>query len=705
MYATAANVRREVAALARPPIRIAVSKAAAKYVKVQSGSGTTSWDPTLTPYMVEPMDLMRSRLFESVVFVGPARTGKTQALIDCFTGYMVTCDPSDTLVVQISQEKAKDFSKLRINRLHRNSPEIGGKLSISKQDDNVFEKYYRAGNVLKLGWPTVKQLSSSEFKYVLLTDYDRMPENIDGEGSPFRLGQKRTQTYLSRGMTLAESSPGREITDPRWEPRTPHEGPPASGIFSLYNDGDRRRLYWPCPHCGEYFMPLPGIEAFSFNKNVDLFGVTDATVIGAIGLTCTKCGEVIEEKHKTNMNALHIWVPEGCEIEREGETLGLSGEARKTKTASFWMPGAAAAYQSWESIIQRYLSALREYDITGSEEALKTTTNVDQGMAYLPRRLMSDTSAKDLENRAEDLVKRAVPEGARFLIANVDVQGSKFVVQVIGYGVGFESWLVDRFDIHNSARTQVLDGKEESLPLDPAGYVEDWNLIIDKVMKRRYPLADKSDRKMSILLTACDSGGKAGVTERAYAFWRLLRKKNLHRRFMLVKGERPAPNAKKPTIKKSFPDNTKRGDRKANARGEIPVWILNTTLLKDAVSADMKRAEPGARFMHYPDWLGNWFYNELTAETRTEKGWENSAGARNEAFDLYCYSKAAIHALLLENRMHEIDWTNPPAWAADWDNNNQIDFEVKEKTAAQPRPVKVSRETNEWIGTDDGDWI
>jgi phage terminase large subunit GpA-like protein len=31
--------------------------------------------------------------------------------------------------------------------------------------------------------------------------------------------------------------------------------PPTTGILSLYNRGDRRRLYWPCPHCGEYFQP------------------------------------------------------------------------------------------------------------------------------------------------------------------------------------------------------------------------------------------------------------------------------------------------------------------------------------------------------------------------------------------------------------------------------------------------------------------
>ncbi|HGP1089299.1 TPA: phage terminase large subunit family protein, partial [Klebsiella pneumoniae] len=87
------------------------------------------------------------------------------------------------------------------------------------------------------------------------TDYDRFPEDIDGEGDAFSLGSKRTTTFMSSGMTLVESSPGRDIRDTKWRPNTAHEAPPTTGILSLFNRGDRRRLYWPCPHCGEYFQP------------------------------------------------------------------------------------------------------------------------------------------------------------------------------------------------------------------------------------------------------------------------------------------------------------------------------------------------------------------------------------------------------------------------------------------------------------------
>lgn len=675
MHASAESVRRDIAAIARPPLRRPVSEVAEDYVYCRSSGGTPiRWSQHITPYMVEPMDMLTSREHDSVIFVGPARTGKTQALIDGGAGYVITCDHSDMAVVQISQVKASDFSKLRINYMLRHSPELGKYLSTNKQDDNVYEKFFKAGNVLKIIWPTVKQLSSSEYKFIFLTDFDRMPEDLDKEGSSFILAQKRTQTYLSRGMTVAESSPGYEVLDPNWVPHSPHEAPPTRGILSLYNQGDRRRWYMKCPHCSEYFMPEPGIEAFSFKVNKDEFGYTDTELKSTVGLICSASGCIIEEKHKYEMNLTGMWVPEGCRIEQKGKKYIIVGTKRNVKCASFWMSGAAAAYQSWENIVQRHINALRDYDITGAEEGLKTTTNVDQGTAYLPLRLKSKMSSDDLEKRAEDLPKRMVPKGGRFLIAAVDVQGSKFVVQVIAYGVGLENWLIDRFDIHISKR---MSGGEP-LPLDPAGYVEDWNLIIDKVIKRNYPLDDGSGRSMSILQVGCDSGGKAGVTDRAYDFWRSLKKKGLHKRFRLVKGERPAPNSHKPTVSESYPDNTKRKDRKASARGDVPVWLLNTTLLKDSVSSDMKRLEAGPRYMHYPDWLRLWFYEELTAEVRDDKGWNNPTGARNETFDLYTYAKGVVQSLIIDAKMPSIDWDKPPLWAAEWDKNNQIDIVIKE---------------------------
>lgn len=671
----AAELRREVSRAIRPRVRMSVSDAAEKYVRVRTPSGGTApWDPDLTPYIVEPMNMLSSRHHDTVVFVGPARTGKTQGLIDGWAAYMIKCEPCTMQIVHMTQETARKYSRRRIDKMHRDSPELKAELSPGAHNDNTYDKYYRAGNVLGIVWPSITNFSGDDIKFIALTDYDRMPEDIGGEGSAYHLANKRTQTFLSRGMTLVETSPGYEVLDPKWSPRkeAPHEAPPSRGALSLYNLGDRRRLYWRCPHCDDWFMPLPSTDALSFKYDVDLFGITDPQIIGDFGVPCTRCGSVIKEQYKQAMNACALWVPEGCTI-KNGK---VAGTPRRTKIASYWQPGVSAAYQNWESLIQKYLNALRVYDITDAEEALKTVINVDFGMPYLPRRLMSDIGSRDIESRAEDVVKRAVMPGVRFITASIDVQKNHFVVQVHGRGMGDERWLIDRFNIRNSKRIDA----GEIQPVDPATYGEDWDLITEKVIKKTYPLADDSGRRMPILAVCSDAYGLPGVTERAYKYWTRLKKIGLHNRFFLMKGERPAPHVKRPRVSKSFPDNSARSSRKANAHGQVPVWLLNTTMLKDNTSADLKRANVGPRYLHFPDWLKGWFYEELTAEVRGENGWENPSRARNEAFDLLGYEEGLVIAYLAERRITEIDWSKPPRWAAEWDDNSQIDLEIKDST-------------------------
>lgn len=81
------------------------------------------------------------------------------------------------------------------------------RLSPRRNDNNVYDRTFRAGNYLKIGWPSVNIMSSSDYKCVALTDYDRFLEDIDGEGDAFSLASKRTTTFMSSGMTLVESSP------------------------------------------------------------------------------------------------------------------------------------------------------------------------------------------------------------------------------------------------------------------------------------------------------------------------------------------------------------------------------------------------------------------------------------------------------------------------------------------------------------------
>ena len=61
----------------RPPNRVRVSEGAASNLFISRPGGASGyWNPNETAYMVEPVDMLGSRLFRGVVFVGPAQTGK-----------------------------------------------------------------------------------------------------------------------------------------------------------------------------------------------------------------------------------------------------------------------------------------------------------------------------------------------------------------------------------------------------------------------------------------------------------------------------------------------------------------------------------------------------------------------------------------------------------------------------------------------------
>lgn len=641
--------------------------------------------------MVEPLDALGGRDYNGIVFVGPARTGKTMGLILGGITYIVTCAPGDTLMVQMSKDTARDFSRGDLDRAIRASPALGSRLSPRSRDDNTFDKFFRSGMVLKLGWPAVSQLSSKTLQYVFLTDYDR-PENrdnVDGEGPMWDLGGKRIQTYMSRGKCLAESSPGEDYIDANWIAATPHEAPPALGILSLYNRGTRARWYWPCKHCDTFFEAKPGLECLgfpAFDEVAQLVQTTDLVTLAEqfSRVICPACGGLHEMADRSAMNARGLWVHEGQHI-ANGE---LVGERIRSSVVSYWLGGVAASYQRWDSIALKYLQGVLTYVRTSDEMPLKATTNTDQGMPYMPRSAAKRRVSDDLLRRREDWSRGVVPAGVRFLTAAVDVQGGKFVVEVFGWGPKLESWLVDRFNITSSKRPEGV----RFAAIDPASFAEDWDVLHEQVVARRYPIEGAGGEMLEVLLTLCDSGGRAGVTENAYKFWRRMRDARLGKRFMLVKG---TGNMNAPRATMVWPDARDRLDRKAGGKGDVPVWMINTNVLKDGVTGDIGRNEPGPGYHHIPTWVDKDFFTELCSEQRTVKGWLQTPGVKNEAFDLHVYNRVACIALQAEG----INWDVPPTWAAPISARREH-ARVDDTTAPaeQRQPQRVRRMRDPGIG-------
>lgn len=684
---TAKAARTDSGYILRAPRRMRVADAVAQYMRVPMGAGNSvPWDPLVAPYVIEPMNCLASREYDAVIFVGPARTGKTIGLIDGWVIYNVICDPADMLIIQMTEEKAREHSKKRLARTFRVSPEVVSRLSPNKNDNNVYDRTFLAGNYLKIGWPSVNIMSSSDYKCVALTDYDRFPEDIDGEGDAFSLASKRTTTFMSSGMTLVESSPGRDVKDVKWRRTSPHEAPPTTGILSLYNRGDRRRWYWPCPHCGEYFQPCGDVVA-GFRDIADPVLASEAAYI-----QCPSCSGRILPEQKRELNGRGVWLRDGESINADGSRYG---DPRRSRIASFWMEGPAAAYQTLSQLVYKLLTAEQEYETTGSEETLKTVINTDWGLPYLPRASMEQRKSELLEQRAEPVPSRSVPDGVNFLVATVDVQAGRhrrFVVQVTGYGSRGERWIIDRYNITQSLRG---DSDGESQRIDPASYPEDWDVLLTDVFHKSWPLASDPSQQMRLMAMAVDSGGEDGVTDNAYKFWRRCRRDGLGKRIYLFKGD-SIRRAK--LITRTFPDNTGRTGRRAQAAGDVPLWLLQTDALKDRVNNALWRDSPGPGYVHFPDWLGSWFYDELTYEERSSDGkWSKPGRGANEAFDLMVYAEA----LVILHGYEKIRWPDAPEWANRETWLECVPDSTEPSPSPEPVPTPVKKQKRKKTVTDD----
>lgn len=616
------------------------------------------WRFSYAPYLREPLDQLTNPDLDAVIFVGPAQCGKTELILN-WAGFSIRAEPSDMTIFSPTQANARDFSNRRIDRLHRDSDLVGKELMESRDADNKFDKHYKNGTILGLAWPTKAELAGKPIPRIALTDRDRMDDDIEGEGDPFDLATKRTTSFGSFAMTLCESSPSRAIIDFRHIPKTLHEAPPTTGILALYNRGDRRRWYMPCGRCGEYLEPrFELLEWDEFAKGLD--------AAESVRMRCPHCEGHIHPDERFQLQQNGLWLPDGCVIVN-GQ---IEGTPRRTRYASYWLEGCSAAFTNWPKLVATYLTAEEEFETSVNEEPLRKFYNTDLGRPYKPKAAQLERTPEQLMAMAEDIGRdpetgelEIISEVA-FLIATVDVQKNMFVVQVWGVipGEPYDLVLVERFDIRKSGRRDE-DGDIEWVK--PGTYLEDWDFLIDKVIKKTYKMAGRRDH-MAVRIVACDSGGKAGVTANAYAFWRKLKDEGLGNRFLLVKGT-GRPEA--PHCKETWPDAS---DKKnlATARGDVPVWQLNSNKLKDEANNRLAAMKKNTSMVRIPKWMPAWLFKEFCSEVDKGKGWVKAPGVRNnEAWDLLYYAIGLCMTKYIRCERPGF-WDKAPPWANPNDPDN-----------------------------------
>lgn len=653
-----------------------------------SGASIGKYSSSLTPYMVEPTNLVFSTEFTEIIFTGPSRLGKSDATINVLYD-AVKNRPQDIAIYHMSKDSAQGFSNQDLSKAlyvggDHERPTMLGKALLA---DNVFEKRFLSGMSILLLWRTVTHLSGKNLPLVFINDYDNGDIVINGKDDLFELASNRTVTYGEFGCTFAEGSPANPVTNPKYKLTIPHQMPPTTGIGFLYSGGDMRRYYWECPHCHEKFIPDFSIV------NID-YSLPREHRASSATFNCPHCNGELHEEMRYDLNLSGRWIKSGQTWTKEGDIIGKCIE---TNRASFWLPTFCQPFRSWKKIVSGWINANAAYDEQGDENQLYSFVTTVLGEPYLWKSMIVNDISGQLEQRAWDWggtrEDPVVPDGVRFLMAMIDVQGGSrpcFVVHVFGIDDTTSIYHIDMFKIKYSDIRFVADGHPDLI--DPASYPEDWDQIRTKVMNKLYPLADGSGRYMGIKLTAVDSGGSKSYTDKgtsrsvadaAYQYYRMLRSQGLAYNFHLLKGV-ARKNDDKMFLSQSISD-TNAPSRYQKALG-VPFWTINTNLVKDATWNKLIR-EGDIGTIEFPSWSPSWLFKQLTAEHKTDNGWVKiNHSDKNEAFDLLCYCVAFLHHP--DIHIQTLDFDKPPPWAEVWDKNTLVYVQDNE---GNPVPQRITK--------------
>ena len=95
-------------------------------------------------------------------------------------------------------------------------------------------KEFPGGILMITGANSAVGLRSMPIRYLFLDEVDGYPHDVDGEGDPIQLAEKRTTTFSRRKIFMVSTPTVKD----------------TSRIEREYLASDQRRYFVPCPHCG-----------------------------------------------------------------------------------------------------------------------------------------------------------------------------------------------------------------------------------------------------------------------------------------------------------------------------------------------------------------------------------------------------------------------------------------------------------------------
>lgn len=592
-------------------------------------------------------------------------------------GYVADQAPAPTMLVMPTTDTAKRISKQRLSPMIEETPVLSAKFDEVKSrtsSNTVMMKDFPGGVLVLAGANSGPGLRSMPVRFLFQDEVDAYPDDVDGEGDPCAVADKRTDTY-QRAKRMRCSSPKLKG---------------KSRIDRSYREGTQARYYVPCPECRREQWLRWDQMRWTLERRRELIcnecgGITeiDAGAEGALACVhchvvieltdestrlvdtediarvwyeCEFCAHEIDEHHKTAMleRGRHIHHSPGA-----GEVLAdddkdphaiwafVRGEVKRflpryTKPLSWHVSAlySPLGWFSWFKAVKQYLEAQRGgYDEETGESLLQVFWNTVLGDAF--EVIGEQPKINVVKQRVDSYQLGQVPAGGLMLTAFVDVQGDRLEFQVEAFGRDEENWVVDYQVIHGDPR------------ISGPGSV--WSAI-ETLRDKAYPHA--SGNTLRITALGVDSGY---LTQEVYDHCR----KWSHRHVVATKGD--GGTGKPVLARPSAMDVNHKG--KKIARG-VQLWRIGTDTIKERFynrldlgidkSSGQVVERNGPGFQHFPRGLPDVYFEGIVSEKLLRKrvrGVERhewlKTFERNEPLDL----KVGCYAMFVYAGGQRQNWT------------------------------------------------
>ncbi len=548
------------------------------------------WRTARTPYLKDIMDdLSPQSPVQRVIFMKGAQVGGTECGNN-WIGYVIHMAPGPMMAISPTVELAKRNSKQRIDPQIDETPELREKIKPARARDSgntILSKEFTGGLLVMTGANSAVGLRSMPARYLFMDEIDGYPGDVEGEGDPILLAERRSATYSRRRKILLVSTPTTKGT---------------SRIQREFENSDQRYFHVPCPHC-QHLQPLRFTQLrWPEGKPHEA------------EYECEECGALISEHHKTQMLAAGRWV---ATKEGDGRTVGYHLSSLYSPVGWFSWGDAAAMFENAQA----------------NPDLMKGFVNTVLGEPFEEE--FDAPEWQRLYERREHYPMGVVPEGGLFLTAGVDVQKDRLECEIVAWGRNKESWSVDYHTLEGDTARQEVWEKLEGL------LRKDWPHACGATLPIRVMAVDSGYATQDVYAWAKGhpqaswggSGARAGAPRTVVA----------------VKG-RDTETALILSVSKADTGSKKRGLRVWNVSGPVAKVELYRWLKLERPTEEAMAEGAGypAGSCHFPEYAEEYF-KQITAEKRVIKlhkgfpraSWEKDPTRRNEALDCRVYARAA----------------------------------------------------------------